>query len=321
MSLLGPLIGAGASILGGLLGGEESSRTKQKSRSKTRSTSDTTNKLRLGALVRTAERNGFNPMTLLNSGVASAFVNSSTTGFSKSKGLTKGKGSTSSSAPLASGIASAGQIIGGAVSGGGVSQGLDGAGMSAATFQGIDPIIDSPAAKAAEDRLIQSQLNDRAAGSLTATPDWSASLVDVAGIPALSKIPTPGEKPVMPETSGFWNLKASDAAPASKVSDEYGDIFEEIGGLWKFGRNLDATWGVSDGIANTYNASKSRMDAKLDPYSVQDMSGNNVGKIWDAPGVTVATPSYAEFSDTAPLAVTDPLKKEYYDYTRQQGNW
>lgn len=116
--MLGSLIGGVGSLIGGLIGGNSSEKGKSKSRTKTNSTSRTQNKLRLGALVRTAERNGFNPLTLLRSGGLAAFTDSTTKGSSTSFSKTKSKGSSSSSAPLGAGIAGAANIFGGAVDSG-----------------------------------------------------------------------------------------------------------------------------------------------------------------------------------------------------------
>lgn len=163
--MLGALIGAAGSLLGGLLGGNTSQRTREKSKSKTRSASVSTNRAHLGQLVRAAERNGFNPLTVLRSGGLSAYSTTQNSGYSISKGTSRGRNNTSSSAPLGAAIAGAAQSIGGAM--GDIGPSRESA-SAADAWAGLRYPNDPVTAKSQEYDLVQAQLRDASPGAVTA---------------------------------------------------------------------------------------------------------------------------------------------------------
>lgn len=167
--MLGSLIGGVGSVIGGLLGGDSKEKGKSKSKTKTRSTSTTENKLRLGALVRTAEKNGFNPLTLLRAGGLAAFTNSTTSGTSYSRSKTKSKGSSSSSSPLGAGIAGAATIIGGAIDSGPSQESAS----ARDAWAGLRT-PDAASSPVAEMNLINAQLRGVDYGTLGTQPQHSA---------------------------------------------------------------------------------------------------------------------------------------------------
>lgn len=165
--MLGSLIAAGGSILGGLLGGEERQNSRGKSKTKSRST--TTNDVHLRKMVRTAERNGFNPLTLLRAGGLAAFTDTSTTGKSKTK--SRSRGSSSSSSPMAAGIAGAASAIGGAM-----AQGPSAESEASANAWQMPSNAPIPASNPrAEYDLLQAQLGGVKYGTLGTQPSVPVS--------------------------------------------------------------------------------------------------------------------------------------------------
>lgn len=108
---IGPIITGVGSVIGGLLGGSE--KTNTKSHTRTRSRSSSTTRGHLQQMVAAAEKNGFNPLTLLRAGGLASYSTTTGTSFSNSKG--KNSGTTTSTAPLAAGIAGAAGAIGGSI--------------------------------------------------------------------------------------------------------------------------------------------------------------------------------------------------------------
>lgn len=183
--MLGALIGATGSILGGLLGGETSQRTREKTKSKSRTRSTSTSDANLGRLVRDAERNGFNPLTVLRSGGLSAYSTVNNSGYSVTKSNSRGKNNSSSSAPLGAGIAGAFQTIGGAMADSGPSPE---SGAAADAWQGLRYANDPVAAKSQEFDLVQAQLRDARVGAVSedgGNPTVPASSTYYTRTPAL----------------------------------------------------------------------------------------------------------------------------------------
>lgn len=117
--MLGALISGAASIIGGALGSRPA---RQKGRSKSTTSGVTKSKTKtrsnLQMMVEAAERQGFNPLTVLRAGGLAAYSTSTGTTAATSNSFTKSRGSSSSPAPLGAGIAAAGAAIGGAVDSG-----------------------------------------------------------------------------------------------------------------------------------------------------------------------------------------------------------
>lgn len=200
--MLGALIGAGASLLGGLLGGESSQRTKEKTKAKTKSSSSTTTRSHLGQMVRAAEKNGFNPLTVLQSGGLSAYSTSQNTGFSVTKSKSKGKGASSSSAPFGQAIAGVGQAIGSAV--GAAEQGSTQAATARDAWAGLrspTPYGDPYVSRGAQYDLALQQLGGGGANMVTqggGNPQVPSSSVATQTVPMLSLSTDPNK--VTPST-------------------------------------------------------------------------------------------------------------------------
>lgn len=152
--MLGEIIGAVGSILGGAMGGDSSTKSKEHTRSKT--TSSSVNKSNLSQLVAQAEKNGFNPLTVLRAGGLSTFSRSS--GISRTNSKSKGSSSSSSSAPLGAAIAGAAQSIGGAISAGGSPESGPGVNYRDAWAGNLDPVAAAQSARDQETDLVAQQL-------------------------------------------------------------------------------------------------------------------------------------------------------------------
>lgn len=174
--MLGSLIGAAGSLIGGLLGGESSEKGKSHTRTRTRST--TKHRVRLGELVRSAERAGFNPLTVLNAGGLAGFTETRNNSFSNQK--TKSSSSSSSGSALGAGIAGALNAVGGAMDTGASRM----AESSADAWAGLRT-VDNSAARAAEYDLLNAQLGATRYGELGTQPRLPVSTTYDAK-PALS---------------------------------------------------------------------------------------------------------------------------------------
>lgn len=246
--MLGAIIGALGSIAGGLIGGSSSGKSREKTKSKTKSTSTTRTRSHLGQMVKAAERNGFNPLTVLRSGGLSAYATSQNTGYSISRGVSRGRNSQSTSAPLGSAIAGAAQSIGAAVGdiGSSTAQGASDAWAGLRTVT-TDPVV----AKAQEYDLVQQQLksgpgpgtttedggNPYLPGSSTwwqNTPPLGYDAKKVSGLLPTFEAPTV-TNPVHPETGFRANPWAMDAEMAET---RYGDILSNVAGVYNVGADL-----------------------------------------------------------------------------------
>lgn len=239
--MLGALISAGGSILGGLLGGEERQNSRGRSKSKTRST--TTNDVHLRRMVKTAERNGFNPLTLLRAGGLAAFTDTTTSGVSKTR--SRSRGSSSSSSPLGAGIAGAASDIGGAIDSGPSAES-----QSAANAWAMPANAPVPAANPrAEFNLLQAQLGGVKYGTLGTQPSVPVSST-YAAKPALSAVAAAGsdgsamqptyEAPeIMNPFPKDTGLKVDPGAPnASAFAERYGEPGDWLGGVYLGWRDL-----------------------------------------------------------------------------------
>lgn len=199
--MLGEIIGAVGSIVGGLAGGDTSTNSREKS--KTRSKSSTTTRSHLGQMVRQAEKHGFNPLTVLQSGGLSAYATSQNKGFSNTR--SRSHGSSSSSAPFGQAIAGAAQAIGGAVA---QSEGTQAASTARDAWLGMrsptpygDPIIN----RQNDMSLVMQQLGGNSgANAVTPSggnPQIPTSSVQYQGVPSLSLSTDPNK--VTPSTFNF----------------------------------------------------------------------------------------------------------------------
>lgn len=239
--MLGALISAGGSILGGLLGGEERQNSRGRSKSKTRST--TTNDVHLRRMVRTAERNGFNPLTLLRAGGLAAFTDTTTTGTSKTR--SRSRGSSSSSTPLGAGIAGAASAIGGALDSGPSMESQSAANAWATPANAPIPATNPRA----EMNLLQAQLGGVQHGTLGTQPSVPVSSTFTAN-PVLSSNPAVGsdgtamqptyEAPeIMNPFPKDTGLKVDPGAPnASAFAERYGEPGDWLGGVYLGWRDL-----------------------------------------------------------------------------------
>lgn len=238
--MLGALIGAAGSVLGGLLGGDSSTRTKEKTRAKSQSASVTTTRARLGQLVKEAEKHGFNPLTVLNAGGLGAFSQSGTVSESKTQSKSKGRNASSSSAPLGAAIAGAAQSIGGAVQQS--AQADQSAQNQYDAWNGLRTPSDS---KAAEYDLINAQLPGYAATG--EVPRYPASTTYEAKTPALSSAggadggsmkPTYEKPTVTNPYPASWGIKVAPNSPDGEMYEtRYGDFIGGALGLIPFAQD------------------------------------------------------------------------------------
>lgn len=158
--MLGELITAGAGLANALMGGGDTS-TKQKGKSITKSSSKTRTRSALGQMVRQAEKHGFNPLTVLQSGGLSAYATTSNVGYSHTKSSSHGSSSSGSPfgqalsavAPLAAMVSSGGTNPSGAGAAGQQAQAEAWQNAPAAT-----PYGDPATQKANEYKLVMQQL-------------------------------------------------------------------------------------------------------------------------------------------------------------------
>lgn len=189
--MLGSLLGGIGSIVGGLLGGSSSSNTKvrEKTRSRTHNISATRTRSNLGQMVRQAEKYGFNPLTVLRAGGLGAYASSATEGKAWTKSSTRGKNATSSSssAPLAAGVAGAINSVGNAL-----NQSATDPAMTAAEAFNATPT--GAAAPSNDFALVMGQLagSNWNQGQSTFNPTYLPSSNNASvDVPALTGIPIP----------------------------------------------------------------------------------------------------------------------------------
>lgn len=314
--MIGALIGAGASLLGGLIGGEESSKSKNKSRTVARST----NRLRLGALVRSAEKNGFNPLTLLRAGGLSAFTDTKSISNTKSKT----SGTSSSTSPLGAGIAAAGSAIGGAI-----DQPNQQAASAADAWQGMRTV--SPTNARAEMDLLNQQLGEQRYGAVGTQPRVPVSST-VSAKPALAADPSGGldlnksgwitptyEAPTvtnpMPKN---WGAVVDGTSPdADAWETRWGELGGWIGGAYNMARDVGANWQPSvDYLQNhdlpAIKASAEKGAAAVAGYGADaldwaakpgrwSMPVAGTTNIWDPPAIKQFVRPVVEFQPGSPL--------------------
>lgn len=278
--MLGSLIGAAGSVLGGLLGGEE----KTKGKNKTWTNASTRSKVHLTRLVNEAERAGFNPLTILRAGGLSAYTDTFSRSFSKSKT----KGSSSSSSPLGAGIAAAANTLGGAI-----TNANDPAATAQAAWQ-----APSIGAKAAEFDVVQQQLKGVNPGELATQPRVPASTTYEAKKPALGGYSSGQDGGAMQPTfeaptvtnpfPKSWGVKVDPSVPdAQAFEDRYGgsEIAEMIGGLTVAG--ADAWQGVRSGYQHFVDkdlpAMRKRSAELMDTVS-------DAGAFWHPPALSQYAP-------------------------------
>lgn len=303
--MIGPIIGAVGSILGGALGG----RTKQKGRSRSTSSSVSTshsrNKVRLGQMVAAAERHGFNPLTFLRSGGLAAFTDTTTTSASKGKSFSKSKGGSQSSAPLGAGIAQAAQIIGGAVENGPSPQ-------SGATR---DAWAAGPVGAKAEMDLVNSQLAQVKPGAFGDQPQHRASQVYKKDKPALGQEVYDGS-PMVPEKENSeitnpypadWGLRVDPLVPNGGTRYQ-GEIAENIG---------DAVTAYRDLKFNVVNSDTGKaIDKWWAGYRGGDISRAALDavktNVWDPIAIKLYSPQHVRQYEV-PLPMNHYKKPEFVD--------
>lgn len=297
--MLGSLIGAAGSVLGGLLGGEE----KTKGKNKTWTSSATRSKVHLKQLVSEAEKAGFNPLTILRAGGLSAYTDT----FSKSFSKSKTKGSSSSSTPLGAGIAAAANTLGGAI------ENMSSPAAGAAQAWNAPP-ASLPAAQA-EYNMVKRALSDVQPGTLGTQPRLPASSTWEAKTPALSGAATDGsggqsmqptfEAPTItnPWPRG-WGVQVNPGGvDAEAFETHFGDneITSMIGTVVVAGNDL---WHNGKRIYNAMSAPGGDLSAKayvtpnrMTAYKAQQEadalinSVNEAGKLWHNPALgPYATP-------------------------------
>lgn len=273
--MLGSLIGGIGSIVGGLLGGDSSQRTKEKSKSKVRSKSTSRSTGNLGRMVRAAERNGFNPLTLLRAGGLSAYSTVTNDSYSVTKSKSKGKNNTSSSAPLGAGIAGAFQSVGSAIS---EAAGSQQAQSAADAWQGLRTVSNPGYNKALEYDLIQAQLGGISSpGGVTAdggNPRYPASSTSYTAKPMLglsgdgsdgrSRIPTYEQPTVTNPFPSGWGIKVDPTVPdAAAWEERYGgsELAETAAGVIVGASDVAANWDASVNhlVSHDWPAIKKRM--------------------------------------------------------------
>lgn len=287
--MLGSLIGAAGSVLGGLLGGEE----KTKGRNKTWTNSATRSKVHLRQLVSDAEKAGFNPLTILRAGGLSAYTDT----FSKSFSRSKTKGSSSSSSPMGAGIAAAANTLGGAI------ENMSSPAAGAAQAWNAPP-ASLPAAQAEYD-MVKRALRDVPPGTLGTQPRLPASSTWEAKTPALSGAVTDGSggQPMQPTfeaptvtnpfhpSLGVW---VDPAAPdAEAFSTRYGDseIFSTIGGVLTAGTDIWHNIKRANDAVATYSDKAYVTPNRMTAYKAQRQADaltdtvNEAGKLWHNPAL------------------------------------
>ena len=267
--MLGSLLTGIGSIVGGLLGGEESSKGKKKSLTRSRSTTKHT--VRLGQLVKQAERAGFKPLPVLNAGGLAAYTKPQTSGFSKTK--EKFSGSSQSSSPGAA-VAGALNAVGGMMQ-------TDGNALSENAAGAWQAPTGQPAG-ADELALVNAQLSSAepvlrppVSATYSATPVLSKD--DKAAGPQSDWIKPTFNQPEVtnpfPESSG---IKVDKTIPdASAWSDRYGEGGEFIGGLYVAANDMAKNWQPS-----------------VDQFTNHDLPKitNYIGNLWDPPAISSFLP-------------------------------
>lgn len=279
--MLGALIGAAGSLLGGLLGGETKQKGRSRTRSTTASTSTTKNKVHLQQLVNAAERNGFNPLTLLRAGGLAAFTDSTTTGLSTGRSFTKSRGGSSSTAPLAAGIAGAASQIGGAI---------DNPSPSRASQSAADawqaPLGASNAG--AEQQLLTQQVGTQpripVSTTYSAKPALAAQAV-TDGSDGSAMTPTYEKPTVTNPFSQGSGVKVDPTVPDAAAAEErYGDILSNAFGVYNIARD---TWHAA---ANSDWAKEVINDyEKYRRQPITTIEGVPAIGLWDPPSIKMFT--------------------------------
>lgn len=281
--MLGSLLTGVGSVIGGLLGGEE--RQKSRGKSKTKSRSTTTNQTHLGKMVRVAERNGFNPLTLLRAGGLAAFTDTTTTGKSKTK--SKSHGSSSSSAPLAAGIAGGIGAIGNALG----EYASQEAATAANAWQMPDNVPIPATNPRAEYDLLQAQLGGVDYGTLGTQPrvpvssTYSAKPALAAGssgdgAPVMPTFETPSATNPFREGSGILiDPKVPD--PGTRYQSELGQTLNDLYvGYHDFKKNQEQPGSAWDVFINHDVPAFEKRARELYDSAVSS-------NIWDPPAISM----------------------------------
>lgn len=249
--MLGALIGAVGSVVGGALGSRpQKSKGKSKSTTTGTTTGWTRNRARLGDMVKAAEANGFNPLTILRAGGLAAFSSTRSKTDQVSNSLTKSKGSASNPAPLGAGIANAAMSIGGAIDSG-PSQQAQG---SADAWQGLrDP---------QNEELIGQQLGTQPRLPVSTTyVAKKPALAAAAGSDGTSMTPTYEQPTVTNPMPKGWDAKVNPEYPDAEAWEtRYSDPGGWVGAAvnaWEDGKmNSSRIRAIDNFVRGAYDATE-----------------------------------------------------------------
>ena len=281
--MLGSLLGGVGSILGGLLGGSESSSGKKKSVTRSRSTTKHT--VRLGQLVKQAERAGFNPLTVLNAGGLAAFTKTHTVGLSKTK--EKFSGTSQSSSPGAA-VAGALNAVGGMMQpeGNALSENAAGA-WQAPTGQpaGADELALVNAQLSSAEPILRPPVSS----TFKAQPQLGGGS---DGTPMQPTFEAPTVTNPFPKDSG---IKVDPTVPDAEMwQTRYGELGEYLGGVYvganDIQKNLGASWEhfIKNDIPAVRNKASSYADKAANAYAT------NASNLWDPPSISMFLPPVVE---------------------------
>lgn len=297
---IGPIITGVGSIIGGLMGGEEKTNTRSKQRTKSHSSSTSNSRTtgHLGQMVRAAERNGFNPLTLLRAGGLASYSSTSTSSFGKSLTNSKGKnsGSSSSTAPLAAGIAGAAAAIGGAV-----SEGSQQAAGAANAWQAGQPV-----GAQSEYDMLQGALNNVQPGAVGTQPRVPVSQVEKTTAGALDGKLPPAKQvaDVTDPYSADLPLYPDPLTPDGGTRYE-SEIAETIKDAHTFYRDMKYSleqWNVNARKLQAENALPAGANEAIDALVGNPLGGN----LWDPPAIKLYTPPVIQQKSQADLYYRAP---------------